>query len=133
MDDIMTNVSDLFLGNGIVIVIGCLLVGSILKGTFKKLPNKYIPVLNSIIAIVLGFIIPDTFSDQSILAKVILLVFIGFSSVGLYEAICIIIKDRFSVDLKKIYNNLINPNKSSSSSQKQEDLPNSDDNSDDEG
>ena len=28
--------------------------------------------------------------------------FLGLSSVGLYEALCIILKDRFSIDVKKI-------------------------------
>lgn len=121
MEDILTNVSDLFVGNGIIIVIGCFVIGTILKGTIKKLPNKYIPYINSIVSVILGFAIPGTYENENIVAKIIVLIFLGLSSTGMYEAICIIVKDRFSIDLKQIYNNIIN--KSESSSQTQEDVP----------
>ena len=107
MDDILTNITDLFLGNGIIIIIGCLVVGMFLKGIFKSIPNKFSPYINAIVAVILGFIIPGTFEDEFIISKIILLIFIGFSSVGLYETLCLLIKDRFSVDIKKIYNNLV--------------------------
>ena len=102
MENILSSISDLFLGNGIIIIIGCMVVGMILKGTFKKFPNKFIPFINIGISIVLGFLIPDTYSDRDIVSKVIILMFLGLSSVGLYEALCIIIKDRFSIDIKKM-------------------------------
>ena len=121
MEDILTNVSDLFVGNGIIIVIGCFVIGTILKGTIKKLPNKSIPYINSVVSVILGFAIPGTYDDENIIAKIIVLIFLGLSSTGMYEAICIIVKDRFSIDLKQIYNNIIN--KSESSSQTQEDVP----------
>ena len=115
MEDILTNISDLFVGNGIIIVIGCFVIGTILKGTIKTLPNKYIPY------VILVFAIPGTYDDENIIAKIIVLIFLGLSSTGMYEAICIIVKNRFSIDLKQIYNNIIN--KSESSSQTQEDVP----------
>ena len=121
MEDILTNVSDLFVGNGIIIVIGCFVIGTILKGTIKKLPNKYIPYINSVVSVILGFAIPGTYENENIVAKIIVLIFLGLSSTGMYEAICIIVKDRFSIDLKQIYNNIIN--KSESSNQTQEDVP----------
>ena len=121
MEDILTNVSDLFVGNGIIIVIGCFVIGTILKGTIKKLPNKYIPYINSAVSVILGFAIPGTYDNENIIAKIIVLIFLGLSSTGMYEAICIIVKNRFSIDLKQIYNNIIN--KSESSSQTQEDVP----------
>lgn len=123
MDDILTNISDLFLGNGIIIVLGCLIVGTFLKGSINKLPNKFIPYINACVAVILGFIIPGTFEDEPVVSKVILLVFLGLSSTGLYEALCTIIKDRFSIDIKKICNNIINPDKNDAPSQTQEDVP----------
>lgn len=125
MDDILTNITDLFLGNGIIIVIGCLIIGMFLKGSIKKLPNKFIPYINAIIAVILGFIIPGTFESEFIVSKIILLMFLGFSSVGLYEALCLLIKDRFSIDIKRLYNNIINSDKNDASSQTQEDFPHS--------
>ena len=107
MEDILTNVTDLFIGNGIIIILGCFVIGTLHKGTFKKFPNKFIPHMNVVIAIVLGFIIPGTFDDMSIPSKVICLAFIGLSSVGLYEILCTMVKQRFSVDLKRIYNNIV--------------------------
>ena len=57
MDDILTNITDLFLGNGIIIIIGCLVVGMFLKGTFKSIPNKFIPYINAVIAVILPILL----------------------------------------------------------------------------
>lgn len=135
MEDIFTNITDLFIGNGVVIILGCFVIGTLLKGTFKKFPNKFIPHMNVIISIILGFIIPGTFTDMSIPSKVICLAFIGLSSVGLYEILCTTVKQRFSVDLKRIYNNIVNAiddecefsDESEDVDQKPEDLPQDDD------
>jgi hypothetical protein len=108
MDDILTYISDLFLGNGVIIILGCFVVGMFLKGSLKKLPNKYIPYVNTIVAIVLGFLIPGTYDEEPIVSKIIILAFLGLSSVGFYEAICTAVKNRFSIDINKIYNNIIN-------------------------
>lgn len=127
MDDILTNITDLFLGNGIIIIIGCFVIGMFLKGSVKKLSNKYIPYINVIVAIILGFIIPGTFDDEFIVSKIIILSFLGLSSVGLYEAICVIVKERFSINIHNIYNNNLNDN-NSKESQTQEDEPKSNNN-----
>lgn len=126
MDDVLTNVSDLFLGNGIIIVIGCMLVGTIIKGSIKKIPNKFIPYINAIVAIILGFMIPGTCEGESIVSKVVILAFLGLSSVGLYEALCIAIKERFSIDIKRIYNNIVNDKSNDSCGQTLEDVPKND-------
>ena len=124
MDEISHTISDIFLGNGVIIAIGCFIVGMFLKGTFKQFPNKFIPYINTIIAVVLGFLIPNTFDDKPIVTKVILLMFLGLSSVGLYETICTTVKERFSIDLNKICNNIINDKQEATSSQTpQDDIP----------
>ena len=131
--DALTNViADIFVGNGAIIVIGCFVIGLFLKGSLKKLPNKYIPYINSITAIVLGFLIPNTYSDKPIVTKVILLAFLGITSVGLYETICNIVQKRFSINLEQIVNNIVNPKevkdeeKDELSSQTPEDVPRDD-------
>ena len=126
MDDVLTNITDLFLGNGLIIVIGCFVVGMFLKGSIKNLPNKFIPYINIIVAIVLGFVIPGTFEDEFIVSKIIILSFLGLSSVGLYEILCIMIKDRFSIDIKQIYNNMIK-SKGDTQDQMQKDILNEED------
>lgn len=108
MDNISTYIADLFLGNGIIIILGCFVVGMFLKGSSKKLPNKYIPYILVLVAIVLGFLIPGTYDDEPVVSKIIILAFLGLSSVGFYEAICTTVKNRFSIDINQIYNNIVN-------------------------
>lgn len=102
MDEFITSISELFLGNGIIISLACLTVGMFLKGTFKKVPNKYIPFINVVVAVIAGFAIPGTYSDKDPVSKVIILAFLGLSSVGLYESLCIIVKKRFDIDIAEI-------------------------------
>lgn len=133
MDDVLTNVSDLFVGNGLIIVLGCFVIGTILKGTITKLPNKYIPYINSVVSVILGFVIPDTYDNENLISKIIILVFLGLSSTGMYEAICTIVKNRFSIDLKQIYNNIINKKDSSNQTQESESQEDNNNDSDTEG
>lgn len=133
MDDILTNITDLFLGNGIIVILGCFVIGMFLKGSIRKLPNKYIPYVNAVIANILGFMIPNTFDDEPVISKIIILAFLGLSSVGLYEAICTAVKQRFSIDINKIYNIIVNASDDMKDSgdetisQEPEDLPQNDD------
>lgn len=103
MDELTTSINSIFVGNGLTIVISCFVIGSIVKGSFSFIPNKFIPFINMIVAEILGFVIPDTFAERDVISKAILLAFIGLSSVGLYESITSIIKKRFSVDLPQIF------------------------------
>lgn len=96
MEDIM------LMDNGLLIALACLILGSFIKGS-TKIHNKYIPYINVVFSIILGFVIPETYTDRSIASKIIILILLGLSSVGLYEAICVIVKKRFSVDLKDIF------------------------------
>lgn len=102
MDYILSAISDLFVGNGLIIVLADIIVGLFIKGSFSKIPNKFIPYINIVLSLILGFVIPGTFEDRDVVSKVILLIFLGFASVGVYEALCTIFKERFSIDIKKI-------------------------------
>lgn len=102
MTDIYDSISELFLGDGIIISLACMTMGLFLKGTFKKIPNNLIPFINVVVAIVAGFAIPGTYADKDVVSKVIILSFLGLSSVGLYEALCIIVKRRFDIDVAEI-------------------------------
>ena len=46
--------------------------------------------------------------------------FLGLSSVGLYEALCIILKDRFSIDIKKIISKFSTGEKEENDDEQQE-------------
>lgn len=102
MDNFLSCLSDIFIGNGFIIILACLLVGAVIKGTASKIPNKFIPFINMVISIVLGFIIPGTYDDRDIISKIIILIFIGISSTGFYEVLCVMVKRRFSIDLTKL-------------------------------
>ena len=97
----MTNISDLLVGNGLMIAVFCMILGLFIKGS-TKIPNKFIPCINMVVSVILVFVIPNTYTDKDMVSKIIILMFIGLSSVGLYETLCIIVKDRFSIDLKSI-------------------------------
>ncbi len=103
MESILNNLNDLFLGNGLIIVLACMILGLFIKGS-TIIPNRYIPFINIIISVILGFVIPNTFADYDIVSKVILLAFLGLSSVGLYEALCIVVQERFSISIEDIVN-----------------------------
>lgn len=103
MESILSNLNNLFLGNGLIIVLACMIIGLFVKGS-TIIPNKYIPFINIIISIILGFVIPNTFTDYDIVSKIILLIFLGLSSVGLYEALCIVVQERFSISIEDIVN-----------------------------
>lgn len=117
MEDILASISSLFFGNGIIIILACMMIGLLIKGSFNKVPNKYIPFINIVISVILGFLIPDTYSDRDVISKVIILAFLGLSSVGLYEALCIIVKERFSIDIKNIVKKFYNSQDASSDDQ----------------
>lgn len=127
INNIIDTLSNVFVGNGIIIALGCFIVGMLVKGTFNKVPNKLIPYINIVVAEVLGFLTPGTFEGQSIPAKVVLLMFLGLSSTGLYEAACEVVKERFSIDIKQIYNNIIMGERNPDSNQTQVDVPPSED------
>jgi len=104
MDAITSAISELFIGNAITILLACLALGTLIKGTFKRIPNKCIPYINIIVSICLGFAIPGTFDDRDNVSKVISLIFVGLSSVGVYEILCVVAKERFSIDIESIIN-----------------------------
>lgn len=114
MDEILSTISSLFIGNGIYIILACMMVGMLIKGSFNKIPNKYIPFINIVLSVILGFLIPDTYADKDVVSKIIVLVFLGLSSVGLYEALCVIVKDRFSIDINKIVDKIFGSDMSDS-------------------
>ena len=110
MDNILTSISDLFLGNGIVIIIGCMIVGLFVKGSFKKVPNKYIPFINIGISIILGFMIPGTFEDKDIVSKVIILMFLVFPLLAFMNHFVSYLKIDLALTLKKIVSKFSNTN-----------------------
>ena len=110
MDNFLSCLSDIFIGNGFIIILACLLVGAVIKGTASKIPNKFIPFINIVISIVLGFVIPGTYDDRDIVSKIIILIFIGLSSTGFYEILCVMVKRRFSIDLTKLVKKCLGDN-----------------------
>lgn len=64
-----------------VVVVACLIVGYIIKTSFDKVPNKYIPTILAVLGAVLNAIV----SGVSVYT-VVYGALMGLASTGLYEA-----------------------------------------------
>ena len=100
--DIWYMLQNLFLNEGLLILFTCLIIGMIIKGTVNKIPNKIIPGITAGVGVLLTFLI-GSFIDDQIIVRILKGAIIGWSSVGLYECLCLIISKRFSIDLTSIF------------------------------
>ena len=67
----------------VLVVVGiCLCIGYVLKNSFPKLDNKYIPLIMAILGVVLNIWIAKGISPEVILAGMIS----GLSSTGLHQS-----------------------------------------------
>ena len=67
----------------VLVVVGiCLCIGYVLKNSFPKLDNKYIPLIMAILGVVLNVWIAKIISPDVLLAGMIS----GLSSTGLHQA-----------------------------------------------
>ncbi len=64
-----------------VVVVACLIVGYIIKTSFDKVPNKYIPTILAVLGAVLNAIV----SGVSVFT-IVYGALMGLASTGLYEA-----------------------------------------------
>lgn len=64
-----------------VVVVACLIVGYIIKTSFDKVPNKYIPTILAVLGAVLNAIVSGV-SVYTIVYGALM----GLASTGLYEA-----------------------------------------------
>lgn len=65
----------------LVVMIACLIVGYIIKTSFDKIPNKYIPTILAVIGAVLNMIVSGA-SVESIVYGALM----GLASTGLHQA-----------------------------------------------
>lgn len=65
----------------LVVLVACLIVGYILKHSFSKIPNKYIPTILAVIGAVLNAIVGGV-SVETIVYGALM----GLSSTGLHQA-----------------------------------------------
>lgn len=74
-----------FLNNYVVLVVVgiCLCIGYVLKNSFPKLDNKYIPLIMAILGVVLNIWIAKEISPDILLAGMIS----GLSSTGLHQTL----------------------------------------------
>lgn len=64
-----------------VVVLGCLVVGYILKHTFDKVPNKYIPTILAVLGAVLNASVNGVMLENIIYGATM-----GLASTGLHQA-----------------------------------------------
>lgn len=65
----------------VVVLVACLIVGYILKTSFDKLPNKYIPTILSVVGAVLNVFVGGL-SVESVVYGALM----GLASTGLHQA-----------------------------------------------
>ena len=65
----------------VVVLVACLIVGYILKTSFDKLPNKYIPTILAVVGAVLNAVVSGM-SVESVVYGALM----GLASTGLHQA-----------------------------------------------
>ena len=65
----------------LVVLLGCLVVGYILKHTFDKVPNKYIPTILAVLGAILNAAVNGVGLENVIYGAVM-----GLASTGLHQA-----------------------------------------------
>lgn len=91
---------DFFIVNGIVILLACFVIGILIKGIIEKIPNKYIPIITTLTGVILSLVL-QSFSEDDFLTQILKGAILGWAATGLYELLCLVLKRRFSIDLKK--------------------------------
>ena len=81
-----------FLSNYVVLVIVgiCVCVGYVLKNSFPKLDNKYIPLIMAILGVLLNIWIAKTINPEILLAGM----FSGLASTGLHQVFVNLIQSK---------------------------------------
>lgn len=100
-NDIFSAIAKLFLSDGLIIVLACLVIGMVIKGTFDKIPNKYIPLINAGVGIIISVAL-GAFSSEGIASQIVKGIILGGSSTWVYEVLTVIVSKRFSIDLGSI-------------------------------
>lgn len=65
----------------VVVVIACLIVGYIIKTSFDKIPNKYIPTILAVLGAILNVIVGGISLESIVYGA-----FMGLTSTGLHQA-----------------------------------------------
>ena len=65
----------------LVVILGCLVIGYILKHTFDKVPNKYIPTILAVLGAILNAAVNGVGLENVIYGAVM-----GLASTGLHQA-----------------------------------------------
>ena len=65
----------------LVVMVACLVVGYIIKTSFDKIPNKYIPTILAVVGAVLNMIVSGMSVDSVVYGALM-----GLASTGLHQA-----------------------------------------------
>ena len=86
MDSVMEFISNLLVGDGLIVAVATFVVGEIVK-SLNYIPNKYIPLIGGVLGIILGVAIPDLFVGKDIVTSGVLGLVLGWAATGGYETI----------------------------------------------
>ncbi len=87
MEAILKFMEDLFLTNGIVIAVGCFVLGEIIKHTLNFIPNQYIPLISGIAGLSLGVFVPSIMPETHPVIRAIEGLALGWAATGGVETV----------------------------------------------
>lgn len=85
MEEVITQVYDMLLSDGILILLACYVVGNIITRCIPKINNNYTVPLLSLTGIVLMMLIPSVYPDDPTSVRLVKGLILGWSSTGLHE------------------------------------------------
>lgn len=88
-----TMVSDYFVA---AVVVGCVVVGYIIKHSLDFIPNKYIPAILAVVGIVLNCVVSGLSLENIVYGAVM-----GLASTGMHQAFSQVIENTKSEDLEE--------------------------------
>lgn len=97
--DIWTLLQDIFLRQGIVVIIACLVIGSLVKHNISIIPNKYIPVIVTVCGAILSLLL-HSFSEDPIAMQVVKGAILGWASTGVHQFGKAFLQNRFKLFIK---------------------------------
>lgn len=83
----MQEIFDFIFNNGVVIIVGCFIIGEIIKKSLSFIPNQMIPLIGGVLGIVAALLIPSVFPEVDTGTKIIYGLACGWAATGGYETI----------------------------------------------
>lgn len=87
MEAVLQFIEELFLTNGIIIAVGCFVLGEIIKHALSFIPNQYIPLICGVVGLALGVFVPTIMPDTHPVIRAIEGLALGWAATGGVETV----------------------------------------------